>query len=299
MRYRSYFWPAVLILAGVVALLVNIGAIPVDRLILLINLWPLVLIVIGLEVIVRRTLHGVSAEVAAAAIVVLAIIGATAYVAVNPSPLATHEEDVKAALGQLKQASLEVDVGSASITVSGSDLGADLYRAHISYPGPKPDVTLDTSTGELSISQRSNSPFGLEAGRFSLTIQLNSAIPWTISENTGASHDTINVTQLKVSRIEINTGASLEDLSLGPPSGVVPVEINGGALTVHVHRVSGTEASISVSGGAVSLNADGHNSHGIGDLHYESSGFSSASDSYKIEVNGGACTVTLDSIGLD
>lgn len=299
MRYRSYFWPAVLILAGVVALLVNIGAIPVDRLILLINLWPLVLIVIGLEVIVRRTLRGVSAEVAAAAIVVLAIIGATAYVAVNPSPLATHEEDVKAALGELKQASLEVDVGSASITVSGSDLGSDLYRAHISYPGPKPDVTLDTSTGELSISQRSNSPFGLEAGRFSLTIQLNSAIPWTISENTGASHDTINVTQLKVSRIEINTGASLEDLSLGPPSGVVPVEINGGALTVHMHRVSGTEASISVSGGAVSLNADGHNSHGIGDLHYESSGFSSASESYKVEVNGGACTVTLDSIALD
>ena len=299
MRYRSYFWPAVLILAGVVALLVNVGAIPVDRVILLVNLWPLVLIVIGLEVIVRRTLHGASAEVAAAAIVVLAIIGATAYVAVNPSPLATHEEDVNAALGELKQASLEVDVGSASITVSGSDLGSDLYRAHISYPGPKPDVTLDTSTGELSISQRSNSPFGLQAGRFSLTIQLNSAIPWTISENTGASHDTINVPQLKVSRIEINTGASLEDLTLGPPTGIVPVEINGGALTVHLHRVSGTEASISVSGGAISLNADGHNSHGIGDLHYESAGFSGASDGYKIEVNGGASTVTLDSVGLD
>lgn len=299
MRYRSYFWPAVLILAGVVALLVNTGAIPVDRLILLINLWPLILIVIGLEVIVRRTLHGAGAEVAAAAIVVLAIIGATAYVAVNPSPLATHEEDVKASLGALKQASLEVDAGSASITVSSSDLGADLYHAHISYPGPKPDVKLDTSTGELSISQRSNSPFGLEAGRFSLTIQLNSGIPWTISENTGSSHDTINVLQLKVSRIEIKTGASLEDLTLGPPAGIVPVEINGGALTVHVHRVSGTEASISVSGGAVSLNADGHSSHGIGDLHYESAGFSGASDGYKIEVNGGASTVTLDSIGLD
>lgn len=299
MRYRSYFWPAVLILAGVVALLVNVGAIPVDRLILLVNLWPLVLIVIGLEVIVRRTFHGVSADVATAAVVVLAIIGATAYVAINPSPLAAHEEDVKAPLGELKQASLEVDAGSANITVSGSDLGADLYRAHISYPGPKPDVSLDASTGELSISQRSNSPFGFETGRFGLTIQLNSAIPWAITENTGASHDTINVPQLKVSRIGINTGASQEDLTLGPPTGVVPVEVNGGALTVHVHRVSGAEASVSVSGGAVSLNADGHSTHGIGDLHYESSGFSGASDGYRITVNGGACTVTLDSIGLD
>lgn len=299
MRYRSYFWPAVLILAGVVALLVNIGAISVDRLILLVNLWPLVLIVVGLELIARRAFHGVSADVAAAAIVVLAIIGATAYVAVNPSPLATHEEDVKAPIGDLKQASLEVDAGSANITVSGSDLGADLYRAHISYPGAQPDVSLDTSTGELSISQRSNSPFGFETGRFGLTIQLNSAIPWTITENTGASHDTINVPQLKVSRIEINTGASDEDLTLGPPTGVVRVAINGGALTVHVHRVSGTEASVSVSGGAVSLDADGHKSHGVGELNYQSSGFSGASDGYRVTVDGGACTVTLDSIGLD
>ena len=31
-RYRSFFWPAVLILAGVVALLVNTGALSADRL---------------------------------------------------------------------------------------------------------------------------------------------------------------------------------------------------------------------------------------------------------------------------
>lgn len=300
MRYRSFFWPAVLILAGVVALLVNVGAIPVDRLILLVNLWPLVLIVVGLELIARRTFHGVSADVAAAVIIVVAIVGALAYVAVKPSPLAMHTEDVNAPLGELKQASLEVNAGAAAVEISGgADLGSDLYHAHIEYPGPKPDISFDRSTGALSISQHTNSFFGIQAGHISLTIQLNSAIPWTISENTGASHDTINVPELKVSRIEVNTGASQEDLTLGSPSGIVPVQINGGALTVHVHRISGTEAAVAVSGGAVSLNADGHVTHGIGDLTYQSSGFSGASDAYRIEVNGGACTVTLDAIGLD
>jgi hypothetical protein len=296
-RYRSFFWPAVLILAGVVALLVNIGALPVDRLILLVNLWPLILIVIGLEIIVRRGFHGASADVAAALVVILAVAGAAAYVAINPSPTATGKMDVSAPVGDLHHASLEVDVGSATIDISGgSDLGSLLYRAHVEYPGPKPDITFDRSTAVLKISQNTNFPFGFGNGRFGLNVQLNQSVSWTVDENTGASKDTINLPHVMVAGITVNTGASSEDMTLGPPAGIVRVEVNGGALTVHVHRPSGTEASVQVSGGADSLNADGHSEHGIGDLKYESSGFSGAADGYRITVNGGACTVTLDTI---
>lgn len=294
-RYRSFFWPAVLILAGVVALLVNLGAFPVERLILLVNLWPLILIVIGLEIIVRRGFHGTSADVAAALVVILAVAGAAAYVAINPSPSATNKMDVSAPVGDLHQASVEVDVGSATIDISGgSDLGSLLYRAHIEYPGPKPEVTFDRSTGVLKIAQNTNFPFGFGNGRFSLSVQLNEAVSWTLNENTGASKDTINVPNVPVSGITVNTGASSEDMTLGPPTGIVPIEVNGGALTVHVHRPGGTEASVQVSGGADSLDADGHSQHGIGDLTYESSGFSGASAGYRVTVNGGACTVTVD-----
>lgn len=294
-RYRSFFWPAVLILAGVVALLVNVGVLPVERLILLVNLWPLILIVVGIEIIVRRGFHGTSADVAAALVVILAVAGAAAYVAINPSPSATTKMDVSAPVGDLHKASLEVDVGSATIDVSGgSDLGSLLYRAHIEYPGPKPDITFDRSTGVVRISQNTNFPFGFGNGRFSLSVQLNEAVSWAVDENTGASKDTINLPHVTVSEITVNTGASSEEMTLGPPTGIVRVEVNGGALTVHVHRPSGTEASVQVSGGADSLDADGHSQHGIGDLTYESSGFSGASDGYRITVNGGACTVTVD-----
>jgi hypothetical protein len=294
-RYRSFFWPSVLILAGVVALLVNIGGLPFERLILLVNLWPLVLIVIGLEIIVRRGLHGTSADVAAALVVILAVAGAAAYVAINPSPTATSKMDVSAPVGELHQASLDVNVGSATIDVfGGSDLGSLLYRAHIEYPGPRPDITFDRSTGMLRISQNENFPFGIANGRFRLSVQLNEAVSWSVTENTGASKDTINLPHVKVSAVTVNTGASSEEMTLGPPTGIVPVEVNGGALTVHVHRPSGTEASVHVSGGADSLDADGHSQRGIGDLTYESNGFSSGSDGYRISVNGGACTVTVD-----
>jgi len=101
-RYRSFFWPAVLILAGVIALLVNTGAIPGDRLYLLVDLWPVILIVVGLELIVRRSLHGASAELAAALIVLVAIAGAAGYVALSPNPSATHTGDWSDSTGSLK-----------------------------------------------------------------------------------------------------------------------------------------------------------------------------------------------------
>ena len=77
-RNRSFFWPAVLILIGVVALLVNSGLISNDRLGLLADLWPVVLIVIGLEIIVRRGVQGSAGNVAAALIVLLAAGGTIA-----------------------------------------------------------------------------------------------------------------------------------------------------------------------------------------------------------------------------
>lgn len=292
-RYRSFFWPAVLILVGVIAFLVNTGAIPVDRLYLLFDLWPLILIVIGLELIVRRSMHGVAAEVAAAVIVILALAGAVGYVAASPNPSTTHTLDVAGPIGNLEQASLETNVGGANINLAGSsEIGSDLYRAHIEYSGPKPEVDLNNSTGRVTISQ-SNEGFFRSRG-FALNLQMNAGIPWTVTENSGAATDTIDFSHLHIGSLTLNTGASRDDITLGPVSGTVPVEINGSALTLHIHRPAGIATAISISGGPVNLNADGHSSRAVGDLSYQSAEFGAASDRYRITVNGGACSVTLD-----
>src|ERR1700687_2974854 len=119
-RYRSYFWPAVLILVGVVAFLVNSGVISSDRLSLLFDLWPVILIVIGLELLTRRGLPGQARDVGAVLIVRLASGGPIAYVARPPNPSASGTLDSHAAIGNLDHASVEIDAGAANITVTGS-----------------------------------------------------------------------------------------------------------------------------------------------------------------------------------
>ena len=84
--YRGVFWPAVLILVGVVALLANAGLISTDRLSLFADMWPLILIVIGLEMIARRRLQGAAADLAAVLIVVIAAGGTLVTSPWRPTP---------------------------------------------------------------------------------------------------------------------------------------------------------------------------------------------------------------------
>jgi hypothetical protein len=298
--YRSLFWPAVLILVGVFALLVNAGFVPVERLDRLADLWPLILVVIGLELVVRRSLQGAAAEIAAALIVLLAIGGAAAYVALGPSiPTGTRTLDASGKVGGLIQASVQVEAGGTTITMQGSSsLGDDLFRAHIEYSGLNPSVTLDGTTGEVRISQNNTSGFFLQSRRFALTLQLNSSVPWRIAVNSGASSDVFMLSTVRVSGIEVNTGASKEEITVGDPSGTVPINVNGGAVTVNVHRPPGAAASVSVSGGAASLSFDGRQSKAVGTLTAQTSDYDQASDRYQITVDGGADTVTVDARGV-
>ena len=294
-RYRSFFWPAILILVGIIALLINTGQIPFDRLALLINLWPVVLVVFGLELIVRRSMHGPPGDAAAALIIIVAVIAAATYVVVAPNPGATRGIDFSSEVGDLTEATAEIDAGGATINVSGdSDIGSNLYEAHITFQGPTPQISLDRSTGVVTIKQQQGQFPLIIFRNFELDLKLNPSVAWKLDINTGASTATLNLANLHVGSISLNTGASRQDITLGQPSGKVPVEINGGALTVNIHRPTGVAASISVDGGAVSLTADGQEQRGFGAVTFKTDGFDNATDRYQITVNGGANTVTLD-----
>jgi hypothetical protein len=123
-------------------------------------------------------------------------------------------------------------------------------------------------------------------------------VPWKIAVNSGASSDAFMLSTVRVASIKVNTGASKEDISVGDPSGTVPIIINGGALTVNVHRPPGAAASVSVSGGAASLSFDGRQSKAVGTLTAQTSDYDHASDRYQIQVEGGADTVTVDATGV-
>ena len=294
-HYRSFFWPVVLIVIGIFALLIDLNVISTDRIYRLADLWPLILIVIGLEIITRRTMRGAAVDVAAVLILLIAAGAAIVYVSVGPSiPGGTQTLTASDQVGSLHAATLDVEVGAADLTVvSKSDMGRDLYRAVINYSGKKPTVAFDKSTGDLRISQ--DDDFGFFGSRhLAIDLQINPAVSWGFKVNSGATNATLKLSDVTVTSIDSNTGAGRLDITVGQPKGFVQIKVNGGALTVLLHRPSGTEISARVSGGAVSLTADGHHTGAIGNADWQSNGYGGVNDEYYLRVNGGACTVTVD-----
>src|ERR1700704_6008987 len=226
-HYRSFFWPVALIAIGIFALLVDLNVISADRLYRLADLWPLVLLVIGLELIARRAFKGAAADLAGALVLLIAIGGAIVYVSTGPAISGeTHALDTSDEIGNLTSATLHVDVGAATLTVhSNASLGSALYQAHLEYVGVKPSVTLDTSTGDLRITQNGRFMiFGTR--RIVIDMQINPTVKWSFSVNSGAADDTLDLAAVTLGSIELNTGASRADITLGPPTGVVPISIN-------------------------------------------------------------------------
>jgi hypothetical protein len=288
---RGLFWPALLILFGILALLVNTNLIPADRLYRLSDLWPLLLVVAGLLILLRRTaMPAPAATVAAVLIVLLALAGAAAYVAVGP-PLGNGTLDSAQPVGELQRADVQIDVGGANIAIEGdSTLGDSLFQAHINYSGRVPDVSLDRSSGEVRISQN-NGGFLIPEQRFTLRLRINTKIPWAIAINAGGTSDILALSGVNLTSMAMNTGGTNADIALGEPHGAVAISFNGGGLTVHLHRPSDAAASVKVSGAGLSLTFDGRHHAGIGSVE-DSTG--SGSDRYNVEISGGGCTVTMD-----
>ena len=79
-HYRSFFWPVLTIGAGVVWLLINMNIISTENLRILYDLWPILLIIAGLDVLFARKLAFIGALLA------LLVIAVVIYVLINGSP---------------------------------------------------------------------------------------------------------------------------------------------------------------------------------------------------------------------
>jgi cell wall-active antibiotic response 4TMS protein YvqF len=80
MRGHDVFWPLVLVGAGVVLLLQNLGLIAAKSIDRFLNLWPLLLVLLGIGLVLHRS--GVSsrtATIAGQALSAAIVVGAVLY----------------------------------------------------------------------------------------------------------------------------------------------------------------------------------------------------------------------------
>ena len=291
--------PGLLILVGAIALAANTGVLAWGSLYRLLDLWPLVLVLIGVELVLRSVADHRVATGLGLAVLMLAVVGSVAYVSAAPPVALGGSFDTTGPVGGLQRASLSISSGASEITVGTQDLGDTLYNAHIVYSGARPEVSLDGS-GELSIKARNENVLGFlfgPRGHDSIQLTLNSSLPWSVDVSGGASQVSLDLSSLSVSGVGISGGASQVRIDLGRPSGTVSIDVSGGASSVTLRRPPGVPVAVSVSGGATSVRLDGRAAGGIGSSELKSPDYDSASDRYSVDVSGGASSVVVSASG--
>ncbi len=104
----SLFFPILLITIGVIWLLINTGRVPVENLYYLLPLWPILLILGGINILLRRVSWMVSGLVwlVVAATAVYVLLAPPSFLSVIPVPELKHET-FQAPLGEAQSADVK------------------------------------------------------------------------------------------------------------------------------------------------------------------------------------------------
>lgn len=199
------------------------------------------------------------------------------------------EGEFAAPLGSVESGRLVFAKGADRLRIRGASGMDELYRAD--FEGAVPKVEVDGGEVTFRYSKR----FGLfEWRRQSGEVALNAAVPWEVEVRGGASGVEADLGDLALTSFVLKGGISDLSLTLPEPSGTVPVRLFGGASKVTIHRPPGTEARVSVRGGAATLAFDEQSFDALGGkVRLQSPGYDGATGRYDVELSGGASEVSI------
>jgi len=277
MRRASVFWALVLIAIGLLLLLGNLG---VFDLILAqlgltgVSMWglvgPLLLILIGLwflwGMLFGRPPRGTEE-------VTIPLAGATqAHIRIRHGA------------GRLRIGAAE----SSEALLSGT-FGGGLDH-HTTRDGDRLDVTMRVPTDSL-VSLTLPWAWGPHSPR-DWSFDLHTGIPLSLDLETGASESRLELSDLHVTDLRLQTGASATELTLPAHAGHSRVKIGAGAASVRVRVPDGVAAQIAVDSGlaGISINRQRFPREGRG---YRSPDYDTATHRVDIDIEAGVGSVEV------
>lgn len=297
------FWPILLIGAGVIFLMSNLGFLPADPWPLLWNLWPLVLIIIGLDILLgrRSVLGGVFSAILALLLVgavVAMLFVAQSYPQWGGWTGATlRQEYVRQSLGGVEQAEVVIDFPSGTSRLFALDDSSSLIEADLRYYGNlNKSVSTSGHTARVRLDSRWTGGWsgGWWRGGSNWIIGLNPAVEYELDLDTGASDCEFDLRPLHVRSFNLDAGSGRVRLSL-PEKGQSRLKLNAGSGDMDIDVPEGVGVRLEYEAGSGALDVPGLRelSRDGRDAIYESDAFSTAGDSVTIELDAGSGDVRI------
>jgi len=295
---RGFGFPLALIAVGLVVLLANYGLLgPVSWLSLL-ALWPLILVLIGIDLLLahRAPVLALAGDVAVIVLGLALVLTQPSWIGVPAFSFsgtdcggADRSTSVSAPRDGAKSVGLHLAAGATRLNLSGGASGL------LEASSTEPDLRLLNPTPRapgvvLRLDQCLRSSFG-RGETSQMSVKVANDVPLSLDVSAGAATMDVDLRDVAVTDVRISAGATTLNLFLPKPSGDLRVAVSSGASTINVQLPPGVESRVTLSGGLSTLNGGG----GIFAARNatESPGYAAAKDRVTVTVSAGLSTVNV------
>lgn len=296
-QYRGgLVWPVILIGAGVVFLLNNMGVLSWSVWETLWRLWPVLLIAIGLDILIGRHSRLGSLLVALLLVGVLAAAIGWGLPAIGSAGLGAQVERTETIAEDLKGASraeVEIRFGTGTLYLAALPEGSQQLLAGTVDLSKGEGLHLSHTNERLELRSQgswSTGPTVTTGERKKWDLELNRDIPIDLQINTGVGRSNIDLTQINLCSLDINGGVGQATVKLAQ-RGRYNVKIDGGVGEIILSLPPGLAARISVDGGLGGVSVDGNFSRR--NDQYISPDFDTAENRVEVSVDGGIGRIVI------
>ena len=314
---RGFLFPGLLIVTGVTLLIAMLGGLPEGYWGALLPLWPVAFVAVGLSLLLSRIRPWIGSTVGlgliAGALVAAWPLAAFDYFEEHFGLAATtvHEfsvdrENATSARVELEIGAAELDLqagASPDVLTSGTfkSCGVDSLQVDVRRADDRLTARLAAEDGPR-LFQCSHATWG-PADEW--VVALSPRIP-TVLEITGGLWDAdLNLEDLQITRLDVETGASETRVTLPRTPGHMSANFDMGAGTLEIYVPQEVAIRLDLEGGALSFDIDddrfGRRRRGatVGfgfDEVYVSPDFATAENRVDIKIRAGASEISVKSI---
>jgi len=264
-EYRSLFWPVLLIGAGVVLLLVNLGVLPALSFWQLWRLWPVLLIVAGLDILFARRLPIVGALLGIAVIagvVLLLTVGQLRGQEWADLPNVpglvwlrqgneVQRQSFSEPLGNTRSAEVELNLSSAPTTITALDDSANLIEADITHAGTVRWNVSGNSNKRIVLDSEGVTrlfPWNWGGREYRWDVRLSPQVPFALNVDGGSGPCALELHNVRLEQLDIDGGSGPMDAVL--PATIQEIALDSGSGPVDLELADETDATLDLRMGS-------------------------------------------------
>jgi hypothetical protein len=289
------------VIAGLFLMAYRFGYIDFNIFWSLVNLWPLILVAIGVSIIFRRNpwIKGLVWILLIVAVVLYGYYGEGKMFFFGHQVI---DYDLTETITELKledetkSGKIVMNLGAGAINIGSTDD----YTAVARYPDEITDISTEFSNGgkDFELRMNHNDKYlprpRVNMNGFTYDLELQENVIWDIDIDMGAMDMEMDLRDLDFNKLDLDLGAGDIDIYLGNPAEKSNISIDSGVSDIKVFIPEDVPVKIRFDGGIKDIDFTGDSSFNKNGDYYESDNFTGSAPYYYLDISTGVGELTIE-----